>query len=80
MDGIADLIKYNRLDDAVKNVILHYDENNGNYSGELKNYHICRGVVERQIEIYAGRDFETTYAMTSSGELREFVLADLKAS
>ena len=78
-DGIADNAMYNRLDDGVNNIVLHYDDNNGNY-GELKNHHVCRGCKERNIEIYQNRDFETTYAMTSDGNLREFVLADLKAS
>ena len=77
-DGIADNASYNKLDDGVNNIELWYDDNNGNY-GELKNHHVCRGCKERLIEIYENRDFETTYAMTSDGELKEFCLADLIA-
>ena len=75
-DGIADNARYNKLDDGVNNIELWYDDNNGNY-GELKNHHVCRGCRNRRIEIYANRDYETTYTMTSDGELREFVLGDL---
>ena len=76
IDGIADNVKYNRVDDGVHGVELYYDDNNGTY-GELKNHHICRGCGHRRTEIYANRDFETIYTMTSGGELREFVLGDL---
>ena len=79
MDGVADNALYNKLDDGVNNIELYYDDNNGNY-GELKNHHVCRGCKERMIEIYADRDYETTYAINSTGEIVEFVLADLKNS
>ena len=75
-DGIADNASYNKLDDGVNNIELWYDDNNGNY-GELKNHHVCRGCKERQIEIYENRDFETTYAMTSDGQFREYCIADV---
>jgi hypothetical protein len=64
------------LDDGVNNVGLLCDEVNGTYGG-LKNYHICRGVRDTSVEIYADRDYETTYTMTTDGELREFVLGDV---
>ena len=75
-DGIADNAQYNKLDDGVNNIELYYDDSNGNY-GRLKNHHVCRGCNGRAIEIYQNRDFETTYAMTTDGALREFVLGDL---
>ena len=75
-DGIADNAQYNKLDDGVNNIELYYDDSNGNY-GRLKNHHVCRGCIGRTIEIYQNRDFETTYAMTTDGALREFVLGDL---
>ena len=75
-DGIADNALYNKLDDGVNNIELWYDDNNGNY-GELKNHHVCRGCKETRIEIYEGRDFETTYAMTSDGQFREYCIADV---
>ena len=75
-DGIADNASYNKLDDGVNNIELWYDDNNGNY-GELKNHHVCRGCKERQIEIYENRDFETTFAMTSDGQFREYCIADV---
>ena len=75
-DGMADNASYNKLDDGVNNIELWYDDNNGNY-GELKNHHVCRGCTERQIEIYENRDFETTFAMTSDGQFREYCIADV---
>ena len=73
---MADNASYNKLDDGVNNIELWYDDNNGNY-GELKNHHVCRGCTERQIEIYENRDFETTFAMTSDGQFREYCIADV---
>ena len=78
-DGIAELASYNRLDDGVCSIRLYHDNSKGDYQS-LSNHHICRGVHHLHIELYDSRDYETTYAMTSGGTLREFVLADLKAS
>ena len=75
-DGIADNASYNKLDDGVNNIELYYDDNNGNY-GDLKNHHVCRGCKDRMIELYQNRDFETTYAMTSDGQFREYCIADV---
>lgn len=77
--GIANNVSYNKIDDNVYSIELYHDNEPGDYT-KLSNHHICSGVHSRAIEIYDNRKYITTYAMTSGNELREFVIADLKAS
>ena len=79
MDGIADYVYYNKLDDGVNNVVLYHNDDKGSYES-LKNHHVCRGVSRITIDLYDDRNYETTYAMKSDGTIRVFVIADLQAS
>lgn len=78
-DGPADNLQYNQLEDGVDNITGWYNDNKGTY-GSLRYHHICRGVNNARIALYADRACETTYARKSDGSVVEFVLADLTAS
>lgn len=74
--GIADNFAYNKLDNEVYGVTFYVDDDKGAY-GMLRNHHICSGVNNVTINLYADNIGVRTYTLDSNGVVKDFILGDL---
>ena len=74
--GIADNFCYNKIDSEVYGVTFYADNDKGAY-GMLRNHHICSGIGNVTIDLYADKISERTFTLDSNGILRSFILGDL---
>jgi hypothetical protein len=44
---------------------------------QVQNYHFTRGLASRTIKVERNRSYETTVAIDSSGNVKQFCIADL---
>ena len=67
------------LEDGVHDIVVYYEDIATEYES-ISYLHICRGVSDDELIVSADSECETYFARKSDGTIREFVLADLKAS
>ena len=73
---MGDYYRYNRVDDGVSSVEL-YNTRTSSSNQQVQNYHLVRGLGSRTIEVERNRSYETTVAIDSSGNVKQFCIADL---
>ena len=74
-NSLGNYYQFNKVDDGVS-VTLKNNEN-GSSNQQVQNYHFTRGLNKRTIEVNRNRAYETTIGIDSSGNVREFCIADM---
>ena len=67
--------RYNKVDDGVS-VILNNSET-ASSNQQIQNYHFTRGLSRQTVEVERNRAYETTVAIDSSGNVKQFCIADI---
>lgn len=64
------------MDDGIDFVILSNSQT-ASYNQQVKNYHLTQGLSSQTIAVERNRSYETTVAVDSSGNIKQFCIADL---
>ena len=67
---------YNKVDDDVSSIILSNSQTAAS-NQQVKNYYLTQGLRSLTIEVERNRDYQTTIALDSSGNIKQFCIADI---
>ena len=67
--------RYNKADDGVS-VILN-NSKTASSNQQIQNYHLTLGLTSKTIEVERNRAYQTTVAIDSSGNVKQFCIADI---
>ncbi len=65
-----------RFDEGCSGITLNNAETSGS-GNQVQNYHFVRGLSDVTVDVARGRAYETTVAKDSSGNVKQFCIADI---
>ena len=74
-NSFGNYCRYNKADDGVS-VILNNSET-ASSNQQIQNYHLTLGLTSKTIEVERNRAYQTTVAIDSSGNVKQFCIADI---
>ena len=74
-NSFGNYCRYNKADDGVS-VILNNSET-ASSNQQVQNYHLTSGLTSKTIEVERNRAYQTTVAIDSSGNVKQFCIADI---
>ncbi len=73
--GFGNYCRYNKVDDGVSVTLNNNQTASSNQ--QVQNYHLTQGLTSKIIEVERNRAYETTVAVDSAGNVKQFCIADI---
>ena len=74
-NSFGNYCRYNKADDGVSVVLNNNKTASSNQ--QVQNYHLTSGLTSKTIEVERNRAYQTTVAIDSSGNVKQFCIADI---